>query len=343
MSIPRSAGQAHPVMVEAIEAWLQAEFPNTHAVTQTYECAGTSISVSQTGSFVENELRAFSKSSPNIAGLKVFARETQARFPFQDLSPVRPGVLAAQLNGRYFISVEAEKGNLFVFDSHQRQAYWAVKPSRPEWHVSSPLRQILHIDVALREGGLLHGAMIGDGKKSVVLTGPSHAGKSTATAWAVAEGFLSGGDDYVCISRGNSSWNANPVYKVIKLRDSSPALGSIDSLEHTRIEKEGRSVFYLEKGRGLLGPEAVPIHAILTLGPPDQSADFQKISPPQALAKLAPSTLLQSVFFEKQLLETLTNFSTAVPAVQIRRPSQSGDLAKILSAILMSDQASLRS
>ena len=332
----------HMVDSDHFERWLQKEFPEAVGESQTFFSGGTPVRVFSEKHVIQPELRGLVARESTGSALEVFVGKTKSSLAVGGLEALRRGILGGQHANRYFISIERDCGNLFVFDAQTRRAFWGLRDLRPEWHVSSPLRQILHIDVALRGGTLLHGAMIGDKEKCVVIAGPSHAGKSTATAWAVAAGFLSGGDDYASVFSGPGGWAVSTVYQVVKLRDTSPALGSLDFLDHVRIPEEDRTVFYLDSASRLPETDTIPLHAIITLGPAEQDAPIQRISATEALTKLAPSTLLQASFFEKEILERLTRLSAEIPAFRIRRPSSKQQLADVLSRVFGKKQDELR-
>lgn len=345
MSTQNWAGQIPVQMTERdrLANWLHDEFSGSEGVHQSFFSAGTPVRVFSRNHAIHHELRALVATKSASPALQVFAAQTTSSVALENLKVLRRGILGTKHADRYFISIERDRGNFFVFDAQTRKAFWGVKNLRPEWHVSSPLRQILHTDVAQRGGILLHSAMIGTEEKCVVIAGPSYAGKSTVTAWAVAAGFLSGGDDYTCLFLGADGWVASTVYRVVKLRDNSPALGSLDFLENVRIPEENRTVFYLDRANRLPETHSIPLHAILTMGSAEQEVPIQRISALGALTKLAPSTLLQASFFENEILERSAHLSTETPAFQIQRPHNQDQLADMLSRVLGASQDELRS
>ena len=340
MSTESRAGLKPPVQISKadISSWLHEYLDRASNRLGHFTAAGAEVEILGSTPIDDLGINALIPGPGANVELQVSIASLEQPISVEGLERLRRDMYAAQVESRYFLTLEISRGNVFVFDQKNRRAFWGLRPNLPEWHKSSPLRQVLHLDAATRGAVLLHAAMVGHGDKCVLLAGPSHAGKSTATAWAVAEGYSSGGDDYVALTR-SSSWLASPLYRIVKLRDGSPALGSIDHLPNQRIEEESRTLFYLDPAVNLLS--TAQVHAIVTIGDNGDDRRLRRVSAADALKELAPSTLLQSVFFEKHVLVSLGEFSNSVPAVRIPRPQSGQELADFLSQIFSTNQERL--
>lgn len=96
----------------------------------------------------------------------------------------------------------------------------------PSWELYSPMKEFIHLLALQQSCLLLHGAAVvdpGAAHHATVIVGPGGSGKSTLTAYAIEEGMLTSGDDYVLVDlRQGRSPKVWSVYRTLKLHPSSP-------------------------------------------------------------------------------------------------------------------------
>jgi hypothetical protein len=282
---------------------------------------------------IEKYLKAFIKKFSPECNLTVQINKIFTVPMLDNYDYSHPGFSIRLVDSRYFCIVENLNGSVYIYDSFTNKCFCGLRDFK-EWHLSSPLRQLIHIHSSLKGEFLLHAASVCDSTKSILIGGPSFAGKSTLTAWAVASGFTSGGDDYINITNIENKWLSSFVYRTVKLRDTSPALGMLNNLEQFNVESDNRTIHYLESGHGLMTREPLPIHTVVTVGSSDQEELIRSVSSSHALLKLAPSTLTQSAFYFAENMQRIANLVRNVPTLEIRQPKNKHEVKKILDLIL---------
>lgn len=95
----------------------------------------------------------------------------------------------------------------------------------PTWEIFSPIKEFIHL-LAVNRGCLLfHGATVipqAAENHATLLVGPGGSGKSSLTAYALQQGMLTNGDDYVLVDLTDDQPVCWSVYRTFKLHPTSP-------------------------------------------------------------------------------------------------------------------------
>jgi len=229
---------------------------------------------------------------------------------FQDGGRIR-GLDTGQVEGAF------DLGNtvLNLFDkSTNRGLFWTRAASAlPEWEFGAPLRHIL--TWALREKGIyvLHSASIGLGKSGLLICGAGGAGKSTTTAIAAQNGFLTTGDDYCAIS-----WSGTPkvfgIYGFLKLVPGAVGTSHLSKPAGLTARVDGKAHYSLASSM----TKSLSIGSILFTKVGDVTKSLSRKSQTDALLSLVGSTLPQSIIPQREMFEVLGRLAKTVPAFEMQ-------------------------
>lgn len=208
-------------------------------------------------------------------------------------------------------------GQLSAYEQAASSAWFWCRSARelPFWEPAAPFRQILHWWLPDRDALLLHGAAVGFADGGVLLVGAGGSGKSTAALSSLASDLLYAGDDYVAVE-------LQPEARVLSLFCSGklePAHANV--LSHLPAPTfagdgaaEEKSVFYVAEQF----PERMCRHfrlrAIVAPCICGSEPRFRPLTAGQALAALAPSTLLQLVPARQEALSAMARLLVDIPA-----------------------------
>jgi hypothetical protein len=211
-------------------------------------------------------------------------------------------------------------GQLSAYDRDSAGAWFWCRNAHelPFWERAAPFRQILHWWLPERGALLLHGAAVGYREGGVLLAGAGGSGKSTSALSTLTSELLYAGDDYVAVQ-------LEPEPRILSLYCS----GKLEP-SHARLLShlppptfaggsalEEKSVFYVAERFPERMSRGFPLRAIVA---PRVVGDEPRLAPlpvVQALAALAPSTLLQLVPAGQEALSAMANLLSRVPAFRL--------------------------
>lgn len=166
----------------------------------------------------------------------------------------------------------------------------------PAWELLHPLRNLLHL--WLRDGGgyLLHAGAVGDGRGGLLVAGRGGAGKSTTVLAAIAGGLHTAGDDYVALC-DRPRPTAHALYATMRLFEEHAARfpGLLPAADHQDlVQGRPKIAAYMGRHRPLALTASLPLVALVAPQVrPQERCALARLTPTQALAALAPSTLQQ--------------------------------------------------
>jgi hypothetical protein len=208
-------------------------------------------------------------------------------------------------------------GQLSAYDREASRAWFWSRNARelPFWEPAAPFRQILHWWLPDRGALLLHGAAVGTAEGGVLLVGAGGSGKSTCALSALASDLLYAGDDYVGVALGADpgvlslfcSGKLEPGHA--RLLPHLPAPGFVG--DGTAEEK---SVFYVAERFPERMCRGFPLRAIVAPRVSGAEPRLRPLGSAQALAALAPSTLLQLVPARQEALSAMARLLERIPA-----------------------------
>ena len=114
---------------------------------------------------------------------------------------------------------------LSTFDATTHQGVWWTPDAGglPSWELTAPLRYQLHWSLGQQQLAFVHAAVVGKDGKGILLVGRGGAGKSTATAACLDNGWEFLADDY-CVLECSPVPRAHSVYRYAKLAEPSLAM-----------------------------------------------------------------------------------------------------------------------
>ena len=114
---------------------------------------------------------------------------------------------------------------LSTFDVTTQQGVWWTPDAGglPSWELTAPLRYQLHWSLGQQQLAFVHAAVVGKDGKGILLVGRGGAGKSTATAACLDNGWEFLADDY-CVLECSPVPRAHSVYRYAKLAETSLAM-----------------------------------------------------------------------------------------------------------------------
>ncbi|MFL5960985.1 MAG: hypothetical protein ACJ75G_12065 [Gaiellaceae bacterium] len=239
--------------------------------------------------------------------------------PVLDGSDPRGTTFYASDEGRRLAS-RPMLGQLTAYDPDRKTGWFWCRSGRelPFWERAAPFRQLLHW--WLPESGklLVHGAAVGHASGGLLLVGRGGSGKSTCALSTLTSPLLYAGDDYVAVDTG-------PEPRVLSLYCSGklvpahapllPHLPPPSFVGDGSVEE--KSVFYVAERFAERMCDGFPLRAVVAPRIHGTAPAHAPAGPAEALAALAPSTLLQLVPAEAGALSAMAGLLERIPAYRL--------------------------
>jgi hypothetical protein len=252
------------------------------------------------------------------------------------LGAVPEGVTAALRDGARVVATDDGRtryydrsGWVWDLDRARRRA------SRSPWRVDvddaletvAPLRPLVHWIAVAHDAAFVHGAVVADGSRAVLLLGAGGSGKSTTALACGAVGLRVLGDDYCVVTRTGQTYatyrNAKADATTRALvpgvgRLTGAALGSKQVIELPRLHGDAATA-------RVAAVCVVHRHAETRLTPTTVSV---------AMRAGAPSTLVQVIDHHDHVFSVLASVMRAVPCFVLRVGDDPIDAATALTEII---------
>jgi hypothetical protein len=312
---------------------LRASFRRTaedgEVVERTIRLAGASIRLCFADGFLASQLaRAFEHLACKPDGdpeLTIYAWDssepgaTPPSLPTLEPGSPRGTTVYSAADGRQLVS-RPVLGQLSGYDRSTASAWFWCRDGRelPFWERAAPFRQILHWWLPERGMLLVHGAAVGSPAGGVLLVGAGGSGKSTCALASLASDLLYAGDDYVAVE-------LEPEPRVVSLYCSGKLEpGHAELFAHLPPPSyagdgsvEEKSVFYVAERFPERMCRGFPLRAIVAPRVQGSTPRLEPLPAAQALASLAPSTLLQLVPGGQAALSAMAGLLQRVPAYRL--------------------------
>jgi hypothetical protein len=218
------------------------------------------------------------------------------------------------------LSCRPTLGQLSAYDSASSRAWFWCRDSHelPFWERAAPFRQVLHWWLPEHGMLLVHGAAVGNPSGGVLLVGAGGSGKSSSALSALSSDLLYAGDDYVAVRLAAEPWVVS-LYCSGKLEPGHARL--FPHLPAPSFEGDGaveeKSVFYVAESFPERMCQGFPLRAIVAPRVVGAQPRLYPLPAAQALAALAPSTLLQLVPAGQEALSAMAGLLQQVPAFRL--------------------------
>jgi hypothetical protein len=238
--------------------------------------------------------------------------------------PVERGEVHWHDDGNRF-AYQVHQGVLRAFDARRRVAYWWWRDVAqvPPWEPPAPMRPLLGWWAEAHGAQLVHAAAVGhEDFGCLLLAARGGSGKSTLSAACLEAGWKFLGDDYVGLRLDAArAVTAFSLYCTIKLeqeqiRNSFPRLADLLIPPHGTHEGYDKHTALVHPHYGTQLAEQLPVRALIVpvLQP---GAGLASISGAQALAALAPTTLLQMPGSDAGTLERIGRLIAGIPKYRL--------------------------
>jgi hypothetical protein len=252
-----------------------------------------------------------------------------------------PGGIATGSGEGWRAIFEADVRSLSVIDEPlNRSWYWATDADRlPEWNCSTPLRHLLHLQLASHGVQFVHAGAVGRPDGGVIIVGRSGSGKSTSTLSTLGSDLLYAGDDYVGVSLGPAGGQpyVYSIYGCGKLETDHMA--RFPGLEvRPRPERPGtppaareKTIFYVRDTYPHQLTSGFPLKAIIVPRVvPGEKTELTDIPLTTALRALIPSTMFEIHGAGQQALSILTRVAQRVRTLELRLGADIGTVPELL-------------
>lgn len=216
-----------------------------------------------------------------------------------------------------------------LYDPENNRAYfWIYDATKaPVWIRAAPLRTLLQWVLGDRDIHLIHGAVVTEDDRAVLLTAKGGSGKSTTSLSCLKIGMQYLADDYVAVSRGADP-TAYSLYNSIKV---APYYGQEFDPAHVSETEGEKSVVYLApifpsqmaysaKLRAVLIPKIA--HTETTTIVPASKAE--------AMLALIPTTLFQLPLAESNKVQMLASIIASLPCYSVELGSDTLEAAQTI-------------
>ncbi|HEU5477042.1 MAG TPA: hypothetical protein VFU64_04335 [Gaiellaceae bacterium] len=312
---------------------LRTSFARTAEYAGVFErtilLAGAPIRLCFAGEYLSSELgRAFahlaaeSDESPELTIYAWDSSDPRAAPPaLPVLDPGSPrGTTVYSADEDRELVCRPELGQLTGYDRGTASAwFWCRDGSElPFWERAAPFRQIFHWWLPQRKMLLLHAAAVGQADGGLLLVGAGGSGKSTSALSSLASELLYAGDDYVAVELGEEP-RVVSLYCSGKLEPGHARL--FEHLPPPSFVGDGaleeKSVFYVAERFPDRMCGGFPLRAIVAPRVQGGAPRVAELPAAQALAALAPSTLLQLVPARQEALSAMAALLQRVPTFRL--------------------------
>jgi hypothetical protein len=329
---------------------LRASFARTvedrEVVEQTIRLADASIRLCFADGYLASQLgRAFAHlacESEDEPELTIYAWDAAAAgavapsLPALEPGSPRGTTVYSAAEGQQVVCRPA-LGQLSGYDRTTASAWFWCRSGRelPFWERAAPFRQILHWWLPERGTLFVHGAAVGYLSGGLLLVGAGGSGKSSCALSSLTSDLLYAGDDYVAVQ-------IEPEPRVVSLYCSGklepshaelfPHLPPPSFAGDGTVEE--KSVFYVAERFPTRMCRGFPLRAIVAPRVQGSTPRVGELPAAQALAALAPSTLLQLVPGGQEALSAMAGLLRRVPAFRLEVGGPIEELPRALQQLL---------
>lgn len=240
------------------------------------------------------------------------------------------------------------QGSISAFYDHDRR-FWLILDHAagealfwladakdvPFWEAAAPFKTLINWFLSDQPVSMLHGGVVVDAGRALMLVGPGGSGKSTTVAACFEAGMQVCGDDLVLAERTAEGWHAHTLYDALKLEPG----GAIEIPSRLLAAPwwtcgEKRLVRYSDvdpQGLALQAPLAGLVQCVIT------GADSTRIVPQPAsslLRAIAPPTVFLLRGRESSTLTKVASLVRTVPTYRLELGTEPAAAAQVLSTFL---------
>jgi len=240
-------------------------------------------------------------------------------------------------DGLYAIFQRGSQSLLVLDADRGRGFFWIGSAGRLEMlDFGSPLRALLHIWLDLQGVQLVHSAAVGRPDGCVLIAGNAGAGKSSTALACIPSALGHLGDDYCLVSDGAPP-RVSSLYSSAKIDISTlarmPGLGRLIIPTPTSTAPKALLDLHAKAPEKLI-PSAELRAIVLPSITGDSETSFRRSTRPEALAGLAPSTMLQLPGTSEATLTRLSALARAVPAYRLEAGTDPATIPPAIERIL---------
>ncbi len=232
----------------------------------------------------------------------------------------------------------AGEQTLNLFDQSSNTAYFWTRDANklPDWLAAAPLRTIFHWFFSGSNTHLIHGAVIGMGNESILLSAKGGSGKSTTAISSIISGMNYLGDDYVAIESGREII-AHSLYNSAKVDATTmkhfPSL--IKSVWNKLHKPEDKSiVFFSELFPTQMNSSSHLAAIMIPRIVHEQKTCIVPATKLEAMLALSPTTLFQLPLAHKQTLHELKTVIDKTPCYFLELGLPIADVPSVLKTFL---------
>ncbi len=226
-------------------------------------------------------------------------------------------------------------GAITVVDPGRRKALFQTSSAAgvPWYERAAPLRVALNQLLSATGAVLVHAGAVGDGDRAALLVGPGGSGKSTLAVASALEGMNFAGDDYVAVTLDDEPV-VHSVHSTAKLSERSLQLLPRLSLPRRDMAADEKYVVQMDAEHPNVMRKRLQLAAIVAPRVTAGSARWKRISGPEGLRALAPSTMLQLPATGATGLSMMASLARTVPSYSLELGSEPGRSVRALREIL---------
>jgi hypothetical protein len=312
-----------------------------------FELAGLAIRLRFAGPALEERMSlpfAHLEIEPTPAALTVFLWDSDST---ASSPPQPPWGLDAYLqhgrvkghfeDGLYAIFQRGSQSLLVLDADGGRGFFWIGSAERLEMlDFGSPLRALLHIWLDLQGVQLVHSAAVGRPDGCVLIAGNAGAGKTSTALACIPSALGHLGDDY-CLVRDGEPPRVFSLYSSAKIDMATlarmPRLGGLITPTPTSSAPKALLDLHAKAPEKLIGSAELRAIVLPSISG-ETGTGFKRCSRPEALAGLAPSTMLQLPGTSETTLTRLSALVRAVPAYHLEAGTDPAAIPPAIERIL---------
>jgi hypothetical protein len=218
----------------------------------------------------------------------------------------------------WLVCLEDDLSAMLAFHVDRRQALAFSRTELAPRQVAEFARTLMHW-AAIADGNVIvHAAAVARGNRGLLVCGVGTSGKTTLVRQCIANGWTFLADNVVEFGPAADLATGGPgmlwsTYATLKLRpDALPVSPAESSISQWDDEAEKNIHFLTGSTRDLFATAPVRHTATLVLQPNGASSP-EPLDPGAGLLAIAPNTVAQFPFFEREVLQRVSSFTRSAP------------------------------
>jgi len=213
----------------------------------------------------------------------------------------------------WLICLEEDLSAMLAFHAESRQALTFSRTTLAPRQVAEFARTLMHWASVADGNVLVHAAAVAREGRGLLICGVGNSGKTTLVRQCLSEGWTFLADNVVEYSPADSDALLWSTYATLKLRPDALPVSPAESSTSLWDNEAKKNIHFLI-GATRAQFASAPVNHVATLVLiPNGPAQPEPLGPGAGLLAIAPNTVAQFSFFEREVLERVSRITRSAP------------------------------